>query len=199
MMFKFYSISIVLATILMVTCVRNVNAQDANFFSSGETLSQDSRHSSANYNPNNMYYGGYLNMNFSKNYSVIGAQPLIGYKLTPELSLGTQLSFEYISDSRYYDKQNGSNYGASIFSRYRITPYFYAHTELALMSYKWFYTDGSDERKLAPMIYVGGGISQPISENTWLNAQVLFDVLNHENSPYEAWEPYYSIGFGVGF
>jgi hypothetical protein len=146
-----------------------------------------------------VYYGGYFTMNFSKNYSVVGAQPLIAYKLTPQLSFGTQLSFEYINDNRYSVNQNGSNYGASIFSRYRLTPYFYTHTELSLMNYKWFYTDGSDERKLAPMLYLGGGFSQPVSENTWINAQVLFDVLNHRNSPYKKWEPYYSIGFGVGF
>lgn len=146
-----------------------------------------------------IYYGGYVTMNFSKNYSVIGAQPLVAYKLTPKLSVGTQVSYEYISDSRYIEDQNGSNYGASIFSRYRVSPRLYAHTEFSLMSYKWFYVNGSEDRKLAPMLYVGGGYSQPISKNTWLNAQVLFDVLNHENSPYKDWEPYFSIGFGVGF
>ena len=148
---------------------------------------------------NRIYYGGYLNMNFGKYYSIIGAQPLVAYKINPKLSVGTQLSFEYISDSRYAANQNGANYGASIFSRYRLSPYFYVHSEFSLMSYKWFYNDGSDERKLAPMLYVGGGLSQPVSENVWINAQVLFDVLNHENSPYKEWEPYYSIGFGVGF
>lgn len=146
-----------------------------------------------------IYYGGYVTMNFSKNYSVIGAQPLVAYKFTPKLSVGAQVSYEYISDSRYIDDQNGANYGASIFSRYRVIPCLYAHTEFSLMSYKWFYSDGDDERKLAPMFYVGGGYSQPISRNTWLNIQVLFDVLNHENSPYKDWEPYFSVGFGVGF
>ena len=67
------------------------------------------------------------------------------------------------------------------------------------MSYKWFYDDRDGDRKVAPMFFVGGGYSQPISRNTWLNAQVLFDVLNHENSPYKDWEPYFSLGIGVGF
>ncbi len=146
-----------------------------------------------------IYYGGYVTMNFSKNYSVIGAQPLVAYKLTPKLSLGGQFSYEYISDKRYNLEQNGSNYGFSIFTRYRVTPRLYAHTEFEMMSYKWFYSDGKDERKWAPMFYVGGGYSQPISKNVWLNAQVLFDVLNHKNSPYNDWEPYFSIGVGVGF
>jgi len=32
-----------------------------------------------------------------------------------------------------------------------------------------------------------------------LNIQVLFDVLQNSNSPYNRWEPFYSVGFGVGF
>lgn len=146
-----------------------------------------------------IYYGGYLTMNFSRNYSVVGAQPLIAYKLTPELSFGTQLSYEYVSSKQNYSSYNGSNYGASIFSRYRVSPRFYGHGEFSLMSYKWFYTDGSNARKLAPILYLGGGFSQPVAHNAWLNTQVLFDVLNHENSPYKDWVPYISIGVGVGF
>ncbi len=146
-----------------------------------------------------IYYGGYVTMNFSRNYAVIGAQPMVAYKLTPKLSVGTQISYEYISDNRYTFEHNGSNYGFSVFSRFRVTPRLYAHTEFSLMSYKWFYSDGGDDRKLAPIFYVGGGYSQPISKNVYLNAQVLFDVLNHENSPYKNWEPYFSIGIGVGF
>lgn len=160
---------------------------------------QEAKLSKPGLDKSKMYYGGYATLNFSTNYSVIGAQPLVGYKFTPEWSAGVQVSYEFISDKRYLEDQNGSNYGFSIFSRYRVTPRLYAHTEFSLMSYKWFYNDGDNARKMAPMFYVGGGYSQPISKNTWLNAQVLFDVLNHENSPYKSWEPYYSIGIGVGF
>ena len=146
-----------------------------------------------------IYYGGFVTMNFSKNYSVIGAQPLVGYKLTPKLSIGGQFSYEYISDKRYNVEQNGSNYGFSIFNRFRVTPRLYTHAEFSMMSYKLFYDIDDSERKWVPVFYLGGGYSQPISKNVWLNAQVLFDVLNHEDSPYKDWEPYFSIGIGVGF
>jgi len=46
---------------------------------------------------------------------------------------------------------------------------------------------------------MGGGMSQPIAENVWFNAEILFDVLQNENSPYEQWAPFYNVGFGVGF
>lgn len=145
-----------------------------------------------------IYYGGYMTMSFGK-YTVIGAQPMVAYKLTPKFSVGGQVSYEYISDTRYDREQNGSNYGASLFSRYRVSPRLYSHAEFSYMSYKWFYSFGDSERKWAPMLYLGAGYSQPIAKNTWLNAQVLFDVINHENSPYKDWEPYFSVGVGVGF
>lgn len=144
-----------------------------------------------------IYYGGYITMNFGSNYSVVGARPMLAYKLTPKFSMGVQVTYEYINN-KYYEDYSGSNYGGSVFSRYRFTPRLYGHTEFQLMSYKWIYLDG-DSRKTVPMLYVGGGYSQPISKNTWLNAQVLFDVLNNENSPYKDWQPYFSVGVGVGF
>ena len=35
--------------------------------------------------------------------------------------------------------------------------------------------------------------------NVWVVAEVLFDVLQSSKSPYEAWEPWISVGVGVGF
>jgi hypothetical protein len=140
-----------------------------------------------------IYYGGYLNLSFGT-YTVIGVQPLVAYKFTPEFSGGIQLTYEY-SSNEYY---SSSNYGGSLFGRYRIIPQAYAHAEFSAMNYGYNYL-GEDERTWVPFLYLGGGFSQPISRNTWLNAQVLFDVLQNENSPYDSWEPFFSIGFGVGF
>ena len=81
-----------------------------------------------------MYYGGYMTVNFSSNYTDIGAQPMVGYKLTPKFSVGVQATYEWISDKRYSIDQSGANYGASVFSRYRVTPRLYAHAEFQLMS-----------------------------------------------------------------
>lgn len=141
-----------------------------------------------------IYYGGYLNLSFGT-YTVIGVQPLVGYKFTPELSAGIQLTYEYSS----YDNSSSSNYGGSLFSRYRILPQLYAHAEFSTINYELIYFTGETERTWVPFLFLGGGYSQPISENVWMNAQVLFDVLQNENSPYESWEPFFSIGFGVGF
>jgi hypothetical protein len=149
-------------------------------------------------NQNKLYFGGYVNATFG-GYTVIGIEPLVGYKLTPRLSVGGKLSYEYISDKRYEEEYSGSNYGFSLFTRLRVTQRLYAHTEYSAINYKLFYTDGHDEREWVPFLFLGGGISQPISRNTWVTAEVLFDVLQNEDSPYSDWEPFFSVGFGVGF
>ena len=175
------------------------NKEELSALSSDTTKIQtDQKPEKKKFDKSKMYYGGYVNLSFGK-YTVIGAEPLAAYKLTPKLSLGVKLSYEYVKDKRYDEDYSTSNYGYSIFSRFRITPGFYAHAEYSHRSYELFYLNGESERKWVPFLYLGGGISQPVSKNTWFNAQVLFDVLQNENSPYNDWEPYFSVGFGVGF
>ncbi len=159
---------------------------------------QVSEKKESKFDKSKLYFGGYANMSFGS-YTVIGVQPLVGYKLTPKFSIGAKVSYEYIKDKRYLEDYTTSNYGASVFSRLRILPTLYGHVEFSSMSYDLFDSEGNSNRKWVPFLYVGGGYSQRISKNTYLNAQILFDVINSENSPYKDWEPYYSVGIGVGF
>lgn len=145
------------------------------------------------------YYGGYFNLTFGS-YTVIGIEPLLAWKFTPKLSAGGILTYEYISDNTMPGYHyNSSNYGASLFARYRLFPMLYFHTEFSEMNYQTNYSDGFSERNWVPFLFVGGGYSMPVSKNTWMNAQILFDVIQNEHSPYADWAPFYSVGFGVGF
>ena len=147
----------------------------------------------------NMYYGGYLNVQLGT-YTSIGATPMVAYKFTPKFSVGTQFTYNFDSYKDYGERMNYNNFGISIFSRYRIIPQFYLHTEYQNLNYDFGFSYGSERRRLwVPFLFVGGGYSQPVSENVWFNAQVLFDVLQNEKSPYANWEPFYRVGFGVGF
>jgi hypothetical protein len=144
------------------------------------------------------YYGGFVNLTFGS-YTVIGLEPSVAYKFTPRLSLGTKLTYEYIHEKQGSYVYEESNYGFSIFNRMRVTPRFYTHVEYSAMNYKFYNEVSTGERKWVPFLFLGGGFSQPVTQNTWFNAEVLFDVLQNENSPYEDWAPFYSVGFGVGF
>lgn len=145
-----------------------------------------------------IYYGGNIGLSFGS-YTQIGIYPLIGYKVTPKLSAGVKITYQYIKDNRFNSTYTTSNYGGSVFARFRIIPQLYLHSEYEMMNYKLYNSVGEYDRTWVPFLYVGAGYSQRLGSNTWLNVQVLFDVLQNANSPYNRWEPFYSVGVGVGF
>lgn len=153
------------------------------------------------------YYGGNIGFNFWNDYFYLGVYPLVGYKVTPKLSLGAKIGYAYISDDRYepFPALKTSNYGGSVFTRYRIIPQIYAHAEFAYWSYENISSFNNinntynTERVWVPYLLLGGGFSQNIGPNVWLFAEVLFDVINDDNSPYESGDPFISFGAGVGF
>jgi hypothetical protein len=153
--------------------------------------------SAAKKEPSKVYYGGTVGLNFGS-YFRISVTPLVGYKVHPKASIGVKVGYEYIEDKRYDQKLTASNYGGSVFTRYLVHPRVYAHAEFAYISYKYRISNIETEREWVPFILVGGGYMQPISPRTVLIVEVLVDVLQDENSPYEQWDPLISIGVGVG-
>ncbi len=149
---------------------------------------------------NKVYFGGSMGFMFGT-YTSISLYPTIGYKFTPKLSGGLKIYYQYVKDKRYVGATyESSSYGGGLFARYRIIPQLYIHAEYAQINYDlWDYNLQETSRIWVPFLYLGAGFSQRMGGNAWLNAQILFDVLQDPNSPYGSWEPIYSVGVGVGF
>jgi hypothetical protein len=145
-----------------------------------------------------IYYGGGVGMTFG-DYTRISIEPLIAYKVKPALSVGGRLYYEYIKDKRYSPSLDAHNYGLSAFSRYRLVPQLYAHAEFAFINYELYATPTISNRDWIPFLFLGGGYSQQIAPNVWAYAQALVDVLQDSQSPYEDWDPFFSVGVNVGF
>lgn len=175
----------------------------------GEDLQESNNSPSSNTNPagkqSKIYYGGNIGFNFWNNYFYFSIQPLIAYKVTPQFSVGGRLGYSYISDDRSsFGNVTSHNYGASVFTRYRVIPQLYAHAEFAYASterhtYSLVRQQIESERVWVPYFLLGGGYSQLISPNVWAYVEVLFDVIQDENSIYGVWDPLVSVGVGVGF
>jgi hypothetical protein len=144
-----------------------------------------------------LYFGGYVNMSFGS-YTVIGIEPMVGYKIVPRLSVGGKIRYDYIQDKRFDETYTASNYGASIFTRLRVVRGLYAHAEYAGYNYKNFNELGESDREWVPFFFVGAGYNLRVGKRASVFAQVLFDVLQNDKSPYKRWEPFYSVGVGVG-
>lgn len=145
-----------------------------------------------------IYFGGYVNFSLGS-YSMVGIEPMVGYKVLPFLSLGLKLRYDYISDNRYSETYNTSTYGGSLFARLTSKRRIYLHAEYASYNYDLYDESGELGREWIPYLFLGGGYSQPLGGRTSLNAQILFDVLQDDRSPYNNWEPFYSVGISVGF
>ncbi|MCU4174384.1 hypothetical protein [Carboxylicivirga sp. N1Y90] len=145
-----------------------------------------------------VYYGGYATFSFGK-YTAVGIEPLIAYKLFRKFSLGAKLSYEYVKNKNYDPPREVSNYGVAAFSRLRIAKRLYAHVEYSEMNYKFFDINGNSNREWISFLYVGGGVRLPMSKRVSLNAEILWDVLQEDNSPYKTVEPFVSVGIVAGF
>jgi len=142
------------------------------------------------------YYGGSVTFSFS-GATRIGVFPMVGYKVTPQASLGAKVGYEYVDYSN--SSFNASNYGASLFARYRFVPQAYAHAEFQYINFERPAVSGGSTRDWVPFLLLGGGLVQRMSGRTAAYVEVLFDVLQDSGSPYNDWQPVVNIGVGVGF
>ncbi|MFQ5584421.1 MAG: hypothetical protein ACE5GL_08315 [Calditrichia bacterium] len=140
-----------------------------------------------------VYVGGAVGLSFG-DYFRISVEPLISYRVTPQLAAGLRLRYEYVRNKAGGTTFNFHNYGASVYGRFWVVPQLYAHAEFALMSYDQAF--GS--RNTVPFLFLGAGYWKRISKHTWAWAQVAFDVIQDNNSPYSNWEPFISVGVSAG-
>lgn len=181
-------------------------ASSLSFAENIENAENEDRNTIITTNPpaaeNKWYYGGNIGFSFWNDYTYLGIYPLAGYKITPKFSVGAKVGYSYIN---YKDIDfSTNNYGGSVFTRYRIIPQIYVHGEFVYFSFEHrtfsiINRQYGSERVWVPFLLLGGGFSQQISPNVWAFAEVLFDVINDDNSPYESGQPFVSVGAGVGF
>jgi len=144
-----------------------------------------------------VYYGGSVGLSIGT-YFRVAVSPLIGYRLTPQFSVGGKIGYEYIRDNRYSETLVSSNYGGSVFARYRVHPNAFVHAEFAYLSYQYKVSENLSERSWIPFLLLGGGYIQPLSPRLSLVIEVLVDVLQDEKSPYKDWDPVVTLGVQVG-
>ena len=145
-----------------------------------------------------VFYGGTVGFSFGSTFR-ISVQPMVGLVFTPKLSGGVKVGYEYVRQEANGLTTTWNNYGASLFGRFRFVPRAYLHAEFAYVSYGAKIGEHTFDRYWVPFLFLGGGYIQPISRSASLFVEVLFDVLQDADSPYEQWTPWVSIGVSVGF
>ncbi len=144
---------------------------------------------------NRLYLGGNITLNFGT-FTVLGANPSLGLRVTDNFSVGLGATYMYYRQQGYSAQ---SFYGGNVFLKQILFDVAFLQTEYHLMNVEAF-GSGPDyhagDRILIPIWYVGGGYRQHLGENTYASIKILFDLIDHQESRFQ--NPYISGGISIG-
>jgi len=114
---------------------------------------------------------------------------LVGYRITPRLSTGIRATYRSREDGRFSRDVSTTDYGASLFGRFRVGGPFYAQLEYEHLSYEFIRPDLTTVRDEFNSVLVGGGLAHPLSPRVGLFATGLYNLSYEDDelrSPYDS-------------
>lgn len=153
--------------------------------------------------------GGWMSLQFG-NITAISVSPEVKVRAFNAFYPGFGLVYQYtLFKDWYIDPSTNQTYdlssniiGARVFLRYYLAGIldnwaknFFAHTEYEYLNYVWKSEKFEDEVVEINSIFVGAGYKQPVSERTFFDFLILFNLNDTPNSPYT--NPIFRFGFGV--
>lgn len=142
----------------------------------------------------NLFTGGSVTVSFFNKQTMLGANPMLGYKLADWVDAGLAFNFLYSGArdyNRYDDKIRQTIMGPGVFARvYPVRMLFLqGQFEHNFIKQKYVYPGGSPTETYkvdVSSLLVGGGLAQGREKGgtTFYYISVLFDVLKNANSPY---------------
>ena len=143
----------------------------------------------------NLFTGGSLTASFFTGGSVLGASPVLGYKINDYLDGGVVLNYVYNGSRDVYEynvKLRQHVFGPGVFVRAYPLPFLFAQAQLEQNFTSINYTTSGSAnptdkyRANATSLLLGGGLStgRTKGSTTFFYFSVLADVLKDRNSPY---------------
>jgi hypothetical protein len=147
-----------------------------------------------------VYFGGNFGLNFGTNFTEVEVSPLMGYKLTDQLSVGIGGTYIYFKEKipQYNFSYETSIYGGNVFARYFFVENLFIYVETGALNLdvpQPFYPY-TLHREWVQNLPIGGGYRSPIGENSSFMIMILYDIIDDPNSPYQ--NPIFRVGFGIG-
>jgi hypothetical protein len=143
--------------------------------------------------------GGGIGLGFGK-VDWVDISGLVGYRVTPRFSTGVRALWRSRdNDVGSGDKVSTTDYGASLFGRYRVAGPFYAQLEYEYLSYEYIRFDRSTERDEYDSVLVGGGLAHPLSPKVVLFATGLYNVTYDDDELPRPYDSPWIFRAGVSF
>ncbi len=144
---------------------------------------------------NGVFYGGGLGASFGNDFSYFEISPMVGKKLSTALSAGISVSYRYSKDKSIKPEFTSNDYGATIFARYKVTNTLFIEGNYEYLDYEQRTSTGSQSRKQFSSVMAGGGIQQPLGNNTSFYMSALYNFSwDKKDSPYD--DPW-NLRFGI--
>ena len=151
-----------------------------------------------------LFFGGNLGLQFGPT-TQIALTPLIGYRISPSLSAGVGLKYEYYSEDYIDMKFNTSIFGCSVFTSYTFFKNMVANglgftiqgeDEILSLERRYFnYAVPADShsRIFINSILLGGGIKEHLGGRNSMYLLLLWNLTETKHSPYSS--PILRFGF----
>ncbi len=158
---------------------------------------QDEGSEEKGFKKENLFTGGSVTVSFFNGQTILGANPIFGYKLAEWVDAGVAFNYVYSSTRDYIeydDKLRQTVFGPGVFTRLYPINFLFVQAQYEQNFSKVKYTPApgstsygsSSSNENAGSLLLGGGFAsgrQPGS-NSFFYISVLFDVLKNEHSPY---------------
>ena len=139
-----------------------------------------------------VYGGGGIGLQFGT-FTLVNIAPDVGYKITDRYSAGLGIRYMYFADRRYSPPLESNVYGGSIFNRFIITSFLFAHAEYEVLNGAW--DPYSTRRFNLNNMWVGGGLRQ-VAGHSSFNIMALWNVNQEPYNPFP--NPQIRAGVSIG-
>lgn len=131
-----------------------------------------------------VFVGGNVGAQFG-NVTMVNVSPIVGYRITPKISAGIGITYQYYSIKTYNYETH--IYGGRIFARYQPLSFLFLHAEAEALNWNCptDYIINDFGRVWAPGLLAGGGFTQPIGGGgSSIYIMGLYNFLYNSCSPY---------------
>jgi hypothetical protein len=145
----------------------------------------------------NLFSGGTVSLSFFNNTFLIGANPVLGYRLANWVDAGIVVNFQWVSFrdvSPPLESIKQTTYGAGVFTRLFPIEFLFAQVQLEhnFINQKYIPVPNSGFSKetlktSANSVLIGGGYTSgrnKYSNSPFFYMSILFDISGNKNSPY---------------
>jgi hypothetical protein len=154
-------------------------------------------------NRDRFYFGGSFGLVLGT-FTQIELSPYIGWRFTPNWSVGGGIIFQYYGSSSSYGKYSTAIYGSNLFTKYTIVRDFptknlslfaYSGYEALSLDRKYFKEGNESGRFIMNSLLIGGGLRQYLGGRSSVEILILYNINQSFLSPYNT--PTIRIGFNL--